>query len=163
MRKLSDEQVKELKAKLAEGMTQPRVAQLFGVSRSTVSDIATGRIYGGVPWPEGGPPLTKHPGRQRTWRSEMKKVLALLGFATVGVLLLCVLAVLVRGLCLSVLWGWLIVPVFGLPALGIAPAIGLTVFLNFLLDHKKEEHAAADIIVVPLFVLGVGWLIHLFI
>lgn len=93
----------------------------------------------------------------------MKNVLALLGFATVGVLLLCVLAVLIRGVCLSILWGWLIAPVFALPALGVAPAIGLTVFLNFLLDHKKEEHAAADIFVAPLFVLGVGWVIHLFI
>lgn len=93
----------------------------------------------------------------------MKNVLALLGFATVGVLLLCLLAVLVRGLCLSILWGWLIAPVFGLPALGIAPALGLTVFLNFLLSHKQEEQTVADVFVVPLFVVGVGWLIHLFI
>jgi len=93
----------------------------------------------------------------------MKKLLTVLGFFTLGALLLCVLALLIRGLCLSILWGWLIAPVFGLPALGIAPALGLTVFLNFLLDHKKEQHAAADIIVVPLFVLGVGWVIHLFI
>jgi hypothetical protein len=47
--------------------------------------------------------------------------------------------------------------------LGIAPAIGLTVFLNFLLNHKQEEQTVADVFVVPLFVLGVGWLIHLFI
>jgi hypothetical protein len=65
MRKLSEERVKELKAKLAEGMTQPKVAGLFGVSRSTVSDIATGRIYAGVPWPEGGPPVPKRGGGQR--------------------------------------------------------------------------------------------------
>ena len=93
----------------------------------------------------------------------MKKALALLGFATVGVLVLCTLAVLVRGLCLSILWGWLIAPVFGLPALGVAPAIGLTVFLNFLLNHKKEEQTVADVIVAPLFALGIGWAIHLFI
>jgi hypothetical protein len=65
MRKLNEQQVKELKAKLVEGMTQPKVAELFGVSRSTVSDIATGRIYAGVPWPEGGPPMPKRPGGQR--------------------------------------------------------------------------------------------------
>ena len=93
----------------------------------------------------------------------MRTAIALLGFVTVGVPMLCVLSILVRGICLSILWGWLIAPVFGLPALGIAPALGLTVFLNFLLNHKKEEHAAADIIVAPLFVLGVGWVIHLFI
>jgi len=93
----------------------------------------------------------------------MKKVLALLGFATVSVLLLCILAVLMRGLCLSILWEWLIAPVFGVPALGVAPAIGLTVFLNFLLNHKREEQSVADVFVAPLFALGVGWVIHLFI
>jgi hypothetical protein len=91
----------------------------------------------------------------------VKKLVALLGFATVGVLLLCIVAVLVRGLCLSILWGWLIAPVFGVPALGVAPAIGLTVFLNFLLNHKKEEQTVADVFVAPLFALGVGWVIHL--
>lgn len=65
MRKLNEQRVAELKAKLAEGMTQPNVAELFGVSRSTVSDIATGRIYAGVPWPEGGPPAPKRAGGQR--------------------------------------------------------------------------------------------------
>lgn len=93
----------------------------------------------------------------------MKKMFTLLGCATVGVLLLCILAVLVRGLCLSILWGWLIAPVFGVPALGVASAIGLTVFLNFLLNHKKEEQTVADVFVAPLFALGVGWVIHLFI
>jgi len=53
--------------------------------------------------------------------------------------------------------------VFGLPVLGVAPAIGLTVFLNFLLNHKKEEQTLADVFVAPLFALGVGWVIHLFI
>jgi hypothetical protein len=93
----------------------------------------------------------------------MKKVLAFLGCATVGVLTLLLLALLIRGVCLSILWGWLIVPVFGLSALGVAPAIGLTVFLNFLLNHKKEEQTLADVFATPLFVLGVGWVIHLFI
>jgi len=96
-------------------------------------------------------------------RNDMKRLLALLGFFTLGALLLCALALLIRGICLSILWAWLIAPVFGLPALGIAPAIGLTVFLNFLLNHKQEEQTVADVFVVPLFVLGVGWVIHLFI
>ena len=93
----------------------------------------------------------------------MNKALALLGFLTVGALTLCIVSVLVRGLCLSILWAWLIAPVFGLPTLGVAPAIGLVVFLNVLLDHQREEHGAADVLFAPAFALGVGWLIHLFI
>jgi hypothetical protein len=96
-------------------------------------------------------------------KAKTAAIASLLGATAVGVVALFILAILVRGFCLSVLWGWLIVPVFGLPALGIAPAIGLTVFLNYLLNHKKEESSLGDVLLGPMLALGVGWVIHLFI
>lgn len=36
---------------------------------------------------------------------------------------------LLRGLVISILWGWFAVPLFGLPAIGIAYAIGLSTLL----------------------------------
>jgi hypothetical protein len=91
------------------------------------------------------------------------KTAALLGTAAVGTLTLVVLAILVRGFCLSILWGWLIVPVFGLPALGVAPAIGLTVFLNLLLNHSKVESSLGGVLASPFVALLLGWVVHLFI
>lgn len=55
-----------IKADLAKAeLTQPEIAKKHGVSRSLVSDIATGRAHKNVPWPEGYEPLPKKGGGQR--------------------------------------------------------------------------------------------------
>lgn len=53
-----------LKADLAAGMSQPDAAAKYGMSRSAVSDVATGRSHKDVPWPNGEPPI-KRAGGQR--------------------------------------------------------------------------------------------------
>jgi hypothetical protein len=65
MTKLSDKRVAAIKAQVAEGVTQPRIAKQFKVSRSVVSDIATGRIHKDVPWPDDAQPCPKRAGGQR--------------------------------------------------------------------------------------------------
>jgi hypothetical protein len=63
--KLSRDKVAELKAALAQGTRQPEIAKHFGISRSLVSDIATGRVHTSVPWPNGFKPRPKKAGGQR--------------------------------------------------------------------------------------------------
>ena len=53
--KLTSNNVAKIKAGLATGIRQSSLAAEYGVSRSTVSDIATGRLYAKVPWPDGKP------------------------------------------------------------------------------------------------------------
>ena len=48
---ISDQQVAEVLQMLHEGKSQARVAEHFGVSRSTVSDIALGKTRTSVPGP----------------------------------------------------------------------------------------------------------------
>jgi len=43
--KLTVEKVKRIKKLLKKGVTQPKIAAHFGVSRSLISDIATGRVW----------------------------------------------------------------------------------------------------------------------
>lgn len=50
--KLTKEQVAEIKQSLADGATQPDLADTYGVSRSLISDIATGRARKDVPGPQ---------------------------------------------------------------------------------------------------------------
>jgi hypothetical protein len=95
-------------------------------------------------------------------KPSLQAAVAVCGAAFIGAVGLFLAAVLARGFVLTVLWGWFAVPVFGLPALGIAPALGLTVLLGYLLNHKKEGQSLADIFAGALAALGVGWVIHLF-
>lgn len=62
MSKLTDKKVEELKTDLAAGMSQAAAAKKYGVSRSCVSDIATGRSRKGI-----GPevPPKKHGGQYK--------------------------------------------------------------------------------------------------
>lgn len=56
MPKLTEAKVREIKALLAEDrMTQPEIAKKFEISRSLVSNIATGRAYKNVEGPEAPP------------------------------------------------------------------------------------------------------------
>ena len=63
--RLTKTDVEKIKAALAEGITQPEIAKRHSVSRSIVSDIATGRVHRDVPWPNGEPPQPKRAGGQR--------------------------------------------------------------------------------------------------
>ncbi len=60
MAKLTKEQVRQIKVKLAEDkLTQPEIATEFGVSRSLVSNIATGRAYKKIKGPDAPPKAGK--------------------------------------------------------------------------------------------------------
>lgn len=64
MTKISDKKVADIKAAIAAGMNQPQIAKKFKVSRSIVSDIATGRAHKDVEWPDGEAPMPKQVGGQ---------------------------------------------------------------------------------------------------
>jgi peptidoglycan biosynthesis protein MviN/MurJ (putative lipid II flippase) len=102
-----------------------------------------------------------------------------------GVALLALLAIpvvvivssIANGFALSVLWGWFVVPIFGLPALTIAQAIGFSMVVSFLTyqydDSKKKEddRSLTERIIYLLLmailrlviVLAVGAVVHLFV
>lgn len=48
------------------------------------------------------------------------------------------------GLAVSVLWGWFVVPVFGLPALSIAQAYGLALLVGMLTHRGTKSDKDAD-------------------
>ena len=94
--------------------------------------------------------------------------------ATLGFLALIPLSAMWRGYVLTVLWAWFVMPTFGLPALGIAPAIGLALVVSFL-THQSDSvktpegdfaermgRACAYALLLPLFMLGIGWVVHQF-
>lgn len=76
--------------------------------------------------------------------------LAILG-SIVGVGLLMVFSAIFNGYALSVLWGWFIVPTFGLPALAVAPAIGVALVVSYLthqeLKPNKKDEGFGDVLV----------------
>lgn len=61
---LSPKTVTRIKAEISAGGKQAEIASRHRVSRSLVSDIATGRAHPDVPWPS-GEPLPKRAGGQR--------------------------------------------------------------------------------------------------
>ena len=70
------------------------------------------------------------------------------------------------GLVLSILWGWFIVPL-GLPEIGLANAIGVSLVVGFLTRHhatseKDLSDRIIESLITPLIVLGFGWVVHLF-
>lgn len=64
-KRITDKKVAVIKADLAGGMKQYAAAKKHKVSRSLISDIATGRVHKEVPWPGGGDPPVKRAGGQR--------------------------------------------------------------------------------------------------
>jgi putative flippase GtrA len=78
------------------------------------------------------------------------------------------------GYVLSILWGWFIAPTFGLPALSVVAAIGVAIVVSYLTnqihpdgDKKKEWSKKFSEMIGygigrPLFALGFGWVVHLF-
>ena len=83
-----------------------------------------------------------------------------------------------NGYALSVLWGWFVVPTFGVPALGIVPSIGIATVVGQLTTHQMNEHKKKDdddrrlgkkianffliALEKPAFALFFGYIVHLF-
>lgn len=83
-----------------------------------------------------------------------------------------------NGIVLSILWGWFIVPTFGIPQLGIPQAIGICLIASYLthqFTYQKEDddeplerlykmfkHQLNFLIIKPTATLAFGWLFHLF-
>jgi hypothetical protein len=63
--KLTKDKVAAIKELIAQKKSQPEIAAQFKISRSVISDIATGRVHKDVAWPEGYQPVHKKAGGQR--------------------------------------------------------------------------------------------------
>ncbi len=92
----------------------------------------------------------------------------LVTFTVIAVVLL-VIECGVSGYVVSVLWGWFVVPKFGLPELDILYAIGISLTLSTCLNSSsvyKTENEKLDYVklanklaISPAIALGAGWLI----
>lgn len=96
--------------------------------------------------------------------------------ALLGISVVLVASSIANGFVLSVLWGWFVVPLFEVPSLSIAQAIGFSMTVSFLTYHyhdsgKKEEESFIKritylillAIVRPIIVLTIGYIVHLFV
>lgn len=63
--KVTKAKVVKIKQAISNGDTQTAIAKQFGISRSLVSDIATGRAHTDVEWPDGGPPVKRAGGQRK--------------------------------------------------------------------------------------------------
>lgn len=102
----------------------------------------------------------------------MNSFLTLIGGAF-GVLALIAMSAVWRGYVLAVLWGWFVVPVFGLPTLSIVAAIGVSLVVGYLthqISNRKSEQegwsgfveSACQAALYPLLALAIGWAVHQF-
>ena len=80
-----------------------------------------------------------------------------------------------NGFVLTILWGWFIVPTFHLSPLSIPAAIGIAMVTGYLThqyapdveekersDGEKILRATLMIVLRPLAVLGIGYVVHLY-
>lgn len=81
------------------------------------------------------------------------------------------------GFAISLLWGWLIVSTFNVPAITVVQGIGLSLFSGYFLRHlatkefeKDDEKSVAEKVVdglgksfftITMFI-GFGWIVSLF-
>ena len=79
--------------------------------------------------------------------------------------------VLLNGFVFQTLWAWFIVPIFGLAALTVLQAVGVGLVVSFLTHQSDvqykdlEEDSTKRLVVLvlrPLMILGVAWIVQLF-
>lgn len=72
------------------------------------------------------------------------------------------------GWVISVLWGWFVVPAFGLPAISIPTAIGIDSIVTYMTWHGYKEDDSSTgkkflmVLVRPGIMLLIGWVVHRF-
>lgn len=77
-----------------------------------------------------------------------------------------------RGYVLTILWGWFIVPTFGIKAITIPQAIGLSLIVSFLTyqasksvfaDEEEPKKSILQVIlsfIIPATCLLIGWIVN---
>lgn len=101
------------------------------------------------------------------------------GVAIVGTITLGIVSVIggliLKGWVLITLWEWFVIPLFGLPVIGIANAIGLIIITTLLVPlentKRNEEESisktmgviAGKAFLAPIFALLIGWIVKGFI
>ncbi len=95
-------------------------------------------------------------------------------FGIIGFIVWMVIAAMLNGWALSVLWGWFFVPTLGLPALDIVQAIGIAMVVSYLTyqhidTQPKDEDSTSKMIGMgvltvarPLIAVAFGWVVHSF-
>jgi len=100
----------------------------------------------------------------------MVQLLAALGIVGITGAILAI-ATIWRGYVLSVVWGWLVVPMFGFPPITLLGAIIISLVVGFLVyqhnnckkaDNNEFGTAIGIAFIWPLMVLGIAWVVKLF-
>jgi hypothetical protein len=79
-----------------------------------------------------------------------------------------VVGIILRGWVLSILWAWFIATQFGIQEIQIVHAIGLSLIITYLTKTPSTSVNFRDvdmyigIIILPFIVLGMGWIVKLF-
>ena len=79
-----------------------------------------------------------------------------------------IIAYLLDGLALKLLWGWFMVPTFGLPVISLVQAIGIGIVISFLTqqhiprDEEQQTEMMVFTVVVPVLAIIIGGVAHLF-
>jgi hypothetical protein len=68
----------------------------------------------------------------------------------------------VRGVLLSMLWGWFMVPTFGLPALGVAQSVGVSIVISMFHPTAGASQKFRHIFAGWAFTLLLAWVVHHF-
>ena len=88
--------------------------------------------------------------------------------AFIGLVLLVIVTYLLDGVALKLLWGWFMVPTFGLPTVSLAQAIGISIIVGFLThqhiprDDIEQRKLLLYQVVVPILAIFTGGIVHLF-
>lgn len=99
--------------------------------------------------------------------AELAAALIVVFGVMVFVTLMMVPIAIARGYCLSVLWRWFAVPIFHLPTLTIAQAIGIGMVVGmFQTSTSSGKHSGKEVtsiifgnVFAWLIVLGMGWIL----
>ena len=92
-------------------------------------------------------------------------------FGCFGVIAMMPVVSLIDGWALATMWRWFVVPIFHLPALGLAYAIGIGLVASLLTHQDKGKPDPSDTwyrpvtsaLMRPLVTLGIAWIVRLFV
>jgi len=79
-----------------------------------------------------------------------------------------VVAYLIDGLALKLLWNWFMVPILGLPNLSLVQSIGISIVVGFLTqqhiprDKDQQQELIIYLILTPVMAVIIGYIVHLF-